>query len=235
MLTEIVTLPSKGRLYPEDSPLAKGEVEIRYMTTRDEDILTTQTYLEKGIVLDKLLESVIVTKGVKVDDLTVGDKQALLLQTRILGYGSKYDVKVDGKLHTVDLSELGEKGRPDLFENTPFIDYTLTKSEKRVKLKILNSKESREIQEEINILTEKGIPYGDVTLRLSKIIVNVDGETDESKIRNFINDDLLAIDSLGVREFLELVTPDIDFTIELGGEEVEIPIGINFFYPSFKA
>lgn len=235
MLTEIVTLPSKGRLYPEDSPLAKGEVEIRYMTTKDEDILTTQTYLEKGIVLDKLLESVIVTKGVKVDDLTVGDKQALLLQTRILGYGSKYDVKVNGKLHTVDLSELGEKGRPDLFENTPFIDYTLAKSEKRVKLKILNSKESREIQEEINILTEKGIPYGDVTLRLSKIIVNVDGETDESKIRNFINDDLLAIDSLGVREFLELVTPDIDFTIELGGEEVEIPIGINFFYPSYKA
>lgn len=235
MLTEIVTLPSKGKLYPEDSPLAKGEVEIRYMTTKDEDILTTQTYLEKGIILDKLLESVIVTKGVKVDDLTVGDKQALLLQTRILGYGSKYDVKVNGKLHTVDLSELGEKGRPDLFENTPFIDYTLTKSEKRVKLKILNSKESREIQEEINILTEKGIPYGDVTLRLSKIIVNVDGETDESKIRNFINDDLLAIDSLGVREFLELVTPDIDFTIELGGEEVEIPIGINFFYPSYKA
>jgi len=235
MLTEIVTLPSKGRLYPEDSPLAKGEVEIRYMTTKDEDILTTQSYIEKNIVLDKLLESVIVTNGVNVDDLTVGDKQALLLQTRVLGYGSKYDVKINGKLHTVDLTQLKEKGKPELFENNREIEYRLIKSDKLVLLKILNSKEANEIQKEIDILEEKGLPVGVVTSRLYKIISSVNGETQRDKIKTFVDEELLSIDSLGIREFLELVTPNIDFTVEVEGEEVEIPIGINFFYPSFKA
>jgi len=235
MLTEIVTLPSKGKLYSEDSPLAKGEVEIRYMTTKDEDILTTQSYIEKGIVLDKLLESVIVSKDIKVDDLVVGDKQALLLQTRVLGYGSSYTVKVNGKVHDIDLTKLKERGRPDLFQNAPYIEYELSKSKKKLVLKILTSKESNELQNEIDILTEKGIPFGEVSLRLSKIINSVDGNSDTEVIKTFVNEELLAFDSLSIRTFLELVTPDIDFTVELGGEEVEIPIGINFFYPSFKA
>ena len=235
MLTEIVTLPSKGRLYPEDSPLSSGEVEIRYMTTKDEDILTTQSYIQKGIMLDKLLESVIVTKGVNVDDLTVGDKQALLLQTRVLGYGSSYEVKVNGKRHTIDLTKIGEKGRPDLFENSPYIDYQLAKANKKVKLKVLTSKESQEISDEVSALEEKGLPTNELTLTLSKVISSLDGETNQEKIRKFVSEDLLAIDSLALRTFLESVTPDIDLSVEIGGEEVEIPIGINFFYPSYKA
>lgn len=235
MLTEIVTLPSNGRLYPEDSSLSSGEVEIRYMTTKDEDILTTQSYIQKGVMLDKLLESVIVTKGVNVDDLTVGDKQALLLQTRVLGYGSSYEVKVNGKRHTIDLTKIGEKGRPDLFENSPYIDYQLAKANKKVKLKVLTSKESQEISDEVSALEEKGLPTNELTLTLSKVISSLDGETNQEKIRKFVSEDLLAIDSLALRTFLESVTPDIDLTVEIGGEEVEIPIGINFFYPSYKA
>lgn len=235
MLTEIVTLPSKGRLYPIDSPLSKGEVEIKYMTTKEEDILTTQSYIEKGIVLDKLLESVIVTEGVKVDDLTIGDKQALLLQTRILGYGNEYQIKYDGKTHTVDLSSLGEVGKPELFNNDRLIEYTLPKSNKTVLLKVLISKEADEIQKEIDTFKEKGIYIGEVSARLPFIIQSVDGNEEEKTIREFTNNELLAIDSLAIRTYLELVTPDIDFTVDIQGEEVEIPIGINFFYPSFKS
>lgn len=235
MLTEIVTLPSKGRLYPVDSPLSKGEVEIKYMTTKEEDILTTQSYIEKGIVLDKLLESVIVTEGVTVDDLTIGDKQALLLQTRILGYGNEYQIKYDGKTHTVDLSSLGEVGKPELFNNDRLIEYTLPKSNKTVLLKVLISKEADEIQKEIDTFKEKGISMGEVSARLPYIIKSVDGNEEEKSIREFTNNELLAIDSLAIRTYLELITPDIDFTIDINGEEVEIPIGINFFYPSFKS
>lgn len=235
MLTEIVTLPSKGRLYPVDSPLSKGEVEIKYMTTKEEDILTTQSFIEKGIVLDKLLESVIVTEGVKVDDLTIGDKQALLLQTRILGYGNEYQIKYDGKTHTIDLSKLGQIGKPEFFNNSQFIDYELPKSQKKVKLKVLTSGESNKITEEIESYKSKGLQIGEITIRLPYIIQEIDGNDDKDFIRKYVQEDLLAIESLGVRTFLETITPDIDFTTDINGEEVEIPIGINFFYPSFKS
>jgi len=186
-------------------------------------------------LLDKLLESVIVTEGVKVDDLTIGDKQALLLQTRILGYGNEYQIKYDGKTHTVDLSSLGEVGKPELFNNDRLIEYTLPKSNKTVLLKVLISKEADEIQKEIDTFKEKGIYIGEVSARLPFIIQSVDGNEEEKTIREFTNNELLAIDSLAIRTYLELVTPDIDFTVDIQGEEVEIPIGINFFYPSFKS
>jgi hypothetical protein len=235
MLTEIVTLPSKGNLYPKESPLSSGQVEVKYMTTKEEDILTTQSYIESGVVLDKLLESVIVTKGVKVSDLSVGDKQAVLLQTRILGYGNDYSIKVGGKVHTIDLGKLDFVGKPEFFDNNPFINYELPKSKKKVTLKVLSSGEASTIQKEIDSIKEKGISVGEVSMRLPYIIVDVDGNTDQNYIRKFVNEELLAIDSLGIRTFLELVTPDINFTAEIGGEEVDIPIGINFFYPSFKS
>jgi hypothetical protein len=53
--TETIELPSKGLLYPKDNPLSSGKIEIRYMTAAHEDILTNQSYIEKGTVLDKLM------------------------------------------------------------------------------------------------------------------------------------------------------------------------------------
>ena len=89
--TEEVSLPSKGLLYPKDSPLSSGKVDIKYMTAKEEDILTSPNLIKKGTVIDKLLESVIVTEGVKIDDLLVGDKNAIMIATRILGYGKDYN------------------------------------------------------------------------------------------------------------------------------------------------
>ena len=106
--TEMVELPSKGLVYPEDNPLSSGKVELKYMTAKEEDILTNQNYIQKGTVLDKLLESMIVSK-VKVKDLITGDKNALLVAARILGYGKNYNFTYRGKQQTVDLSLIDNK------------------------------------------------------------------------------------------------------------------------------
>ena len=107
--TETVELPSKGLLYPETSPLSSGKVEMKYMTAKEEDILTNQSYISKGNVLDKLLESLIVTKDVDIKDLIVGDKNALFVAARVLGYGKDYSFTINGEEHVADLSQLENK------------------------------------------------------------------------------------------------------------------------------
>ena len=106
--TETIELHSKGLIYPEDNPLSSGKVEIKYMTAKEEDILSNQTYIQNGTVLEKLLESVIVSK-INLKDLIIGDKNAVLIATRILGYGADYTVNIKGKEHTINLSELENK------------------------------------------------------------------------------------------------------------------------------
>ena len=107
--TEMVDLPSKGIVYPKEHPLSSGKIEIKYMTAREEDILTNQSYIKKGIVLDKLLQSLVVNKDIKIDDLIVGDKNAVFIVARILGYGKNYDVQIKGQDYTIDLTELDNR------------------------------------------------------------------------------------------------------------------------------
>jgi hypothetical protein len=104
--TEMVELPSKGLLYPKDSPLASGKIEMKYMTAREEDILNKSKLYSKGVVIDKLLQSLIVTP-INYGDLLVGDKNAILIASRILGYGKDYEFEYAGEKQVVDLS-LGE-------------------------------------------------------------------------------------------------------------------------------
>ncbi len=89
--TEVLSLPSKGLLYPEDSPLRSGTIDVKYMTAKEEDILTSSNLIKQGKVIDRLLESVIADPKIKVDDMLIGDKNALMVGTRILGYGKDYD------------------------------------------------------------------------------------------------------------------------------------------------
>lgn len=93
--TEFVDLPSQGRFYGPKHPLHNVDtIEIRYMTARDEDILSSRTYIQKGIVLDKLIESIVIDKRIKADNLLVGDKNAIVVHARISGYGSEYETEV---------------------------------------------------------------------------------------------------------------------------------------------
>ena len=106
--TEVVELPSKGLIYPEDNPLSSGKVEMKYMTAKEEDILSNQSYIEKGIVIDKLLQSLIVS-DINYNDLIIGDKNAIMVAARILGYGKNYDFVYDGEEISLDLTTLDNK------------------------------------------------------------------------------------------------------------------------------
>ena len=106
--TEIVELPSLGLIYPESSPLSSGKIEMKYMTAREEDILTNQNYISKGTVLDKLMQSLIVS-DINYDELCVGDKNAVMVAARVLGYGKDYSVTYGGEQYNIDLSLLDNK------------------------------------------------------------------------------------------------------------------------------
>ena len=116
--TEIIELPSKGLLYPKDNPLSSGKVEMKYMTAKEEDILTTQSYIKQGVVLDKLFKALIVSNGdgmpVKYDDILVGDKNAVMIAARVLGYGKDYEIEVESpsgvkQKETIDLTDIKDK------------------------------------------------------------------------------------------------------------------------------
>ena len=140
--TEVITLPSKGLIYPETNPLSKGSVEIKYMTAREEDILASQNLIKKGVVLDKLFESVVVSEGVSVGDISVGDKNAILLATRILGYGADYNVEVvdpfsgETQKVVIDLSQIQTKEVDDtLLNRENRYEFVLPISKKKIKFK----------------------------------------------------------------------------------------------------
>ena len=232
--TEEVELPSKGLLYPESNPLSSGKVEIKYMTAKEEDILSNNAYITKGIVLDKLLESVIVSK-ININDLIVGDKNALLIATRILGYGKDYKIDVNGNEEVIDLTQL---------ENTQFdhdnpgvneFSFTLPSNGTEITYKILDGHDEKKIERELEGL-KKLSPNSNPTLttRLKYIITSVDGNNEKKEIRKFVDTYLLARDSRAFREHVKRTQPDVNLTVTTdSGEEVNVPIGLNFFWPDF--
>jgi hypothetical protein len=232
--TEVIELPSKGLVYPESNPLSSGKVEIKYMTAKEEDILTNQSYIQKGTVLDKLLESVVVSE-IDLEELIVGDKNALLIATRILGYGKDYNVSFDNQDYTIDLSTLENKpfDESSITKGMNEFSYTLPHSDTPLTFKILNGKDEKKIERELaglKKLNKDTIP--ELTTRLKYIITSVNGETEPKTIREFIDGYLLARDSRALREYIKVVQPDVDLNYVLeGGKEVEVPIGLNFFWP----
>ena len=106
--TEVISLPSKGLLYPKESPLSSGDIEMKYMTAKEEDILTNRAYIEKGVVIDKLLQSLIITKF-DYSDLLLVDKNAIMIAARVLGYGKDYEFMYKGEKCSIDLSTLEPK------------------------------------------------------------------------------------------------------------------------------
>jgi hypothetical protein len=233
--TEVVELPSKGLLYPENSPLASGKVEMKYMTAKEEDILTNQSYITKGNVLDKLLESLIVDKTIDVKDLIVGDKNALFVAARILGYGKDYSFTYGGKEITIDLSEIDNKpfDESSITKGVNEFSFTLPHSKNTVTYKILNGHDERNIDKEIEGLKKISKDVSpELSTRLKYIITSVENDRDTKTIRNFVDNYLLAKDSRALREHIKNNQPDVNLTFTTdSGEEVAVPIGISFFWP----
>lgn len=243
--TEVISLPSKGLCYPDTHPLSKGEITIKLMTAKEEDILTSANLVKKGIHLDKLLESVVVEPGVNINDLLIGDKNAILVTSRVLAFGADYKVTVtdpDSGEPTdtiVDLSKIQIKEVDDSVLNRyneyPF---TLPVSKSQIKFKLLTHGDEIAINKDIEA-SERTLKQGnEITARYRRVIVEVDGVRDLGTISNFVTNRLLAGDSKALRKYMASITPDLDLTFEyespLTGEKeaLRIPFGIDFFYPT---
>lgn len=234
--TEIVELPSKGLVYPEDHILRSGKIEMKYMTAKEEDILTNQNYIQKGVVLDKLVEALVMNKF-KVDELITGDKNALLIASRILGYGKDYTFTYRGNEYTVDLSALDEKPfNTTLITSRGTFKFTLPTSGVEVEFKLLTDKGNELVNQEIEGLKKLNKDSSpEITTRLKHQIVAVGGNIDKNAIREFVEYNLLAADSRALRKYMKDIAPDINLStkVVIDGveEDIDIPINLNFFWP----
>ena len=239
--TEVIDLPSQGKVYPKESPLSSGKLELKYMTTREEDILMSENLIKKGVVIDKLLDSLIVTKGVKQQDLVLGDKNAVLIASRILAYGPEYTVEVTNPKdseetvkHTFDLSKCPFKElSKDVDYTDNSFDYTTDIGKTKIKFKLLTGADEALIEKDLKQSSKYGYSTA-ITTRLRYTVTEVDGDSKPETITEFTQN-LLARDSIALRKYITDISPDIDLTseIEIGGEtvSVSIPLSVTFFWP----
>ena len=243
--TEVVELPSKGYFYPKDNPLASGKVEMKYMTAREEDILTSPNLLKQGIAIDKLLEALIVDKKINIGDLLIGDKNALIVAARILAYGKMYEfITFDDSGEevnaTVDLTTLNDKeiDFTGLTEGVNEFSFTLPNSERTITLRFLTHKDEKELEREAVALKKVSSSIvRTMTSRMKRIIASVDGYSEKQYINEFVDNELLSVDSLELRKYLNSINPDINMiavtTFSDGTEqEVAVELTAQFFWPS---
>tara|TARA_R100000008_G_C3578295_1_gene166681 strand:- start:1251 stop:2006 length:756 start_codon:yes stop_codon:yes gene_type:complete len=240
--SEVIDLPSKGKVYPEDSPLSSGKIDIKYMTAKEEDILTSQNLITKGVVIDRLLDSLILTEGIKSQDLIVGDKNAVMVAARILAYGPEYTCQVVNPKtnipfeHTFNLADCPFKTLEKDIENEETFTLELPASKDKIKFKLLTGKDEEEINTELsNIKKMGGDVSKDLTTRLKHTITSVNGDESKGNIYNYV-ENMLARDSLYLRQEVTKVSPDIELSqeVQIEGEpvKVDIPVTVNFFWPN---
>lgn len=246
--TEIVELPSKGRLYPEDHPLKDAEsVEIKFMTTKEEDLLISPSLSEKGLSIDRVIESLIVSAKVDASTLIPGDKNAILMAARKSAYGSDYEFatlcqncltrnEIKVNLDSIKCKEVIEDETARFLENGNIL-IVLPKSTASVEVRILNSEDERIIDETTKKRIKNNLPAEELLTRYRRMIVSVNGSSETSVINNFVINALGIADSRFLRKkFMEMV-PDVSFeyshncnncgTLMEGG----VPIGTDFFWP----
>lgn len=240
--TETIELPSLGKVYETTNPLSSGTVEMKYMTAREEDILTNVNLLKQGIAIEKMLQSLI-KSPIKYEDLLLGDRNALLIAARILAYGSNYSFEYQEaedepkETVTVDLQTL--KNKPvdfTSFANKNEFTYELPHSKNTVTFKLLTVADEKAIDAEIKALKKAGLAAGEITTRLKRQILSINGKYDAKDVREFVDNYLIAKDSNPLRAYIASITPDIDLTITFkisGDREVTqtLPLTAEFFFP----
>ena len=248
---QLVDLPSKGLFYPKDHPwYGKETVEIRFMTAKDEDILVNKSYIQRGVVLDKLLTSLLLDKRVNLDSILLCDKSALVVAARITGYGSEYIVDMScpscSKVskHTFDL-ELFSNEFPDdeklqscetsLTEDGTFV-IELPKTKYSVEFKLINGADEKRLAQLAETKKKQNLPDSSLTDQMKQYIISINGETEKGAINKFI-DTMPAFDAKFLRRMYNIVSPSVnnkqEFTCSNCGEsqEVEVPLTTTFFWP----
>jgi hypothetical protein len=231
--TEIIDLPSKGLLYPSENPLSSGKIEMCYMTAKHEDILSNQSYIQKGIVLDKLLQALIVSK-INYSDLITGDKNAIMVAARVLGYGKDYTFDYNGIEYNVDLTQIDNKPFEHINKGVNEFSYTLPSTGVNITYKILTHGDEQKIQAELDGLKKiNSNSSPELSTRLKYLITSVNGDRETKTIREFVDNHLLARDSRELRKHIKENQPDVDLTFFPTNDSarVDIPIGIKFFWP----
>ena len=237
--TEVVDLPSKGLLYPEGSPLSSGKIEIKYMTAKEEDILTSANLIKQGVVVEKLLESLIVDKSIKVDDLLIGDKNSILIASRILAYGKEYEVEIDGRKIEVDLTTLKDIPLDESItsKGSNEFEFELPATKRKLTFKLLTSGDEKTIAEEVRGYEKiDGIGY-ELTTRLKHSIISIDGDTKRASINSFVDNEFLSRDSIAFRSYVAEIQPDVDMTStytdnEGNEKEFTVPMTVTFLWPN---
>lgn len=240
--TEFVELPSRGMFYPEDHPL-HGEtiVEIKHMTAKEEDILTSEALLNNDLAIDRLLESVIINKDIEVDDLLVGDKNAILISTRVTGFGPYYEVTAGcpscqkESLYTFDLDTLQSNALelPEgvTNEGDGIFSFELPKSQVQVHVRLLKSKDEKILAQTLTKQVSNPI-----TGMLDLIVVQANEHVAPEILKQFVQSIPLP-DVKYLRDTYEKLKPDLDlrfdFSCPLCHEEgkVGMPMTAQFFWP----
>lgn len=251
--TEVISLPSEGFFYPSDNILSSGQVELKTMTAKEEDILTSKNLISKGIVLEKLLEAVVASPGVNLDSLLLGDKNAIFIATRIMGYGAKYEVKITcpkcGQTSdkTIDLSTLTKKeiDTSNLTKGVNEFSIVLPSSGKKCVCKLLTHGDEKAIDLELAGLKklmkeQKTNIEPEISTRMKYVIQSIDGNNDKTFIRKFV-DGMRSLDSRAIRDAMSQIAPDIDTQVEFVCDDtiecnyegrITMPVGVSFFWPS---
>lgn len=248
--TEIVDLPSEGRYYPENHPLhGESTIEIRYMTAKDEDILTSQSLLRKGVAMEKFLQNIIVDKSIKSTDLLSGDRSAILVAARCTGYGEIYETEIDcpacgnkevfgfnlreGKTYSGDDwddLEIRETGTSTFLVTLPITKVT-------AEIKLLTGADEAMITTAVNNNKKRSMLEGSLTAQVAKFIVSLNSDENRDTIYKFV-EMMPAYDSYHLRKAYRAVNPAFDLTQEYNcsscghSQDMEVPITANFFWPN---
>ena len=248
--TEFVDLPSQGRFYGPKHPLHNVDtIEIRYMTARDEDILSSRTYIQKGIVLDKLIESIVIDKRIKADNLLVGDKNAIVVHARISGYGSEYETEVTCAACSTSQSNVFDLENYKIIDSTDVLESTeaiatdsgtflihLPLMDVDVEVKLLTGRDQNKFLKESQRKKKKRMDASGITDQLRTFILSIDGETDPLTMQKLIFS-MPARDARHLRNVYTGLMPNIDLTQEFSCDncghvaDLEVPLGANFFWP----
>jgi len=242
--TTFVVLPSEGKYYPEDHPLHNKEViEIKHMTTKEEEILNSQSLIQRGLVVDRLLKNIIVDKTIPFESILLGDKNAILVAARSDAYGDDYGISIacpycmeqnEIEIPLSDFVPKENKTPVDVSERGyPLI--TLPKTKAKVEVRFMNSHDEKTIAEYAKKSKKMGIENS-LTLQYKQFVVSVNGDESGVTIGNFVGS-MPAFDSRHLRKTYQELMPDLDmrfdFSCQFCGEEqeMEVPITVKFFWP----
>lgn len=248
--TEFVELPSRGRGYPESHPLNGQEtIEINYMTAKDEDILSSEALLKKGLAIERFIENIIVNKQIVASSLMTGDRNAIIIAARSSGYGNAYETKITCPSCGAKDNHVFDLDKPKIKESKTNEEYNLVLKDNmfatvmplcklNITFRLLTGKDELEMMQK-KLKKQKTKVKGlekNITEQYKRIITSVEGFSDQPTINRFV-DCMLSGDSYHLKRCYKEAAPDVEikenFECHSCGheQEMEVPLGADFFWP----